>query len=185
MYGAVSIFGESFSCGSDGLSGFMGEAQDGVSHGGHGLRDSAGSDLAGIFAQDDIAAPMKRVFDAPMVAPESEELIRPCALARDACHGIGDFAADLAGFFAMALDPADLGGTGPIEMIDALAADRQAPDFDTTMALFDGFGLLDIGWPLPFMGSLRRAMKRRDQLRGEKRHQRRRPCPTSIGAGWL
>jgi hypothetical protein len=35
------------------------------------------------------------------------------------------------------------------------------------------------------MGSIRRAMKRRDQLRGEKRRQRRRPCLTSIGAGWL
>lgn len=138
----------------------------------------------GIFAQYDIAAPVESIFDAPMVAPEGEELIRSCALARDAGHGIGDFAAGLAGFFTMALDPADLGSTRPIEMIDAFPADRQAPDFDTTMAFFDGFGLLDVGRAMPFMASLRRRMKGRDQFRGEKRRQRRRQCPTSIGAGW-
>src|SRR5207245_991321 len=98
----------------------------------------AGSDTAGVFAQDDVAAPVQRVLDPPMVPPQREEFLEGGSLGRQAGDGVSDFAADLAGTFADPLDPAELSNAGPIQMRGTLAADPEASCLDVVMALLDG-----------------------------------------------
>ena len=163
----------------------MDETQHGITERGHGLRDDAGSDSTGVFAQDDVAAPVQGVLDPPMVAPQREEFFGAGSLGPQAGDGVSDFVADLAGTFPGPLDPAELGDARPVQMRRTLATDPEASCFDAAMALLDGDGLLEVGRWTSVMGRRQRAAQRVDQLRGEKRRQRRRRDRTSGLVGWL
>ena len=181
--GVGAVFGEGFADGGKGTRKGMHKPQHGVSERRDGLRRVAGADTARILAQGDIAAVVEAVFDAPVLADESEQLFRAGAGPGQARHRVGNRAGGLAGALTGPLDAADLGRARPAQMGRDLARQRKAAHLDATMALLHGLGILDIGRQGRQEGLRRSAAQRRVQLRGEKHRRRKRRCRTSNPAG--
>ncbi len=115
----------------------MDQADHGVAEGCHSLRYSAGADLAVVLAQDHVSAPVQPLLDQPVAPPEHQQGAGAGLLGRQAGDGVGNLRAALADRLADALDPADLGGTGPAEVSGELAADAVRTGLDAPMPLLD------------------------------------------------
>ena len=159
-----AVFGEVFPDGAEGSWDIVDEPQHGVPEGGEGVGGIAGSDAACVLAQGNIAAVVKAVFDAPVLAREIEEIIGTGALARQAGNGVGDLAAGLAGNLSATLDAAHLGGTGPLQIGNDLARQGEVADLDTAVALVDGLSVFEV----------RRGRQRRSRRRVRNRTPKRR-----------
>lgn len=92
----------------------------------------------------------------------------------------------LAGNFSNPTDPADLGSARPAEISRDFAARDKFALLDPPMALLDRSSSFQVSRrTVPDRRGWRRlAVKRCDQLRGEKRRQRRRRCRPSAVADW-
>lgn len=163
----------------------VGDGEHGVAEDRHGLRSRTGADATGVLAQEDIAAPMEAVFDAPVVAHEGEQGLGSGLLAGQAGDGIDDLARDLALALAGPLDAANLRGPRPVKGGDDLAADREVADLEAAVPLVGRLGALTVR-RRPVQGGRRKVtVQGLDQLRGEKRRQRRPPDQPAAPVGWL
>src|SRR5882724_7308025 len=185
--GVGAVFGEDLASGSDGRAEGMEEAKDGISQAGKGLRGVLGADPTGVFGEGGIAAPVKVVFDAPMLPVEGEEAVRGGPSVAQAGDGIDDLLAELAGGFPGSVDSADLGSAGPLDVACELAGRGQLALLDPAVPLVDGAGDFEIVRRAIPECLMRRPLtaQRCDQLWGEKRRRRRRRCPPSGVVGWL
>ena len=146
-----------------------------------------GADPTGVFGESGIAAPVKVVFDAPMLPVEGEEAVRGGPSVAQAGDGIDGLLAALAGGFPGSVDSTDLGGAGPLDVACEFAGRGKLALLDPAVPLFDGAGDFEIGRRALPEGLMRRPLtaQRCNQLWGEKRRRRRRRCPPSGVVGWL
>ena len=141
-----AVFGEGFADSGERSGHGVDETQHGVPQRGEGLRRIARPDAACVLAKRDIAAVVKLVFDAPVPAREGEQVFRAGALTGEAGDGVADLLAGLlAGDLPGALDTADLGGAGPLQMGHDLARQCETADLEAAMALVDGLGAFKVG----------------------------------------
>ena len=159
--------------------------EHGVTKGRHGLWNGSGADAAVVLAQDGVASPVEAVFDHPVMAPKGEQVVGAGLVGWQAGDRIGDLAAGLAGAFADAFDPANLGGVRPVQMGHAFAADPQAADLEAAVAFVDAPGADQIGGRTALMGGGKPRAEGLDQFRGEKGRQRQPRDWPSASAGWL
>ncbi|BAI75189.1 transposase (plasmid) [Azospirillum sp. B510] len=181
----TAIFGACHADGGEWGAEEIGDAQHGVAQHRHGLWHGAGSHPAGVFAQEDVTPPVQAVLDAPVVAGEREQRRRRGVVAVQAGDDVDGFVRDRALDLAGPLDAADLRHAGPVERGNDLAADGDAAGFDAPVPLLHGLRALTVR-RRPVQGGRRGlALERRHQLRGEKRHRRRRRDRPSAPVGWL
>jgi len=157
-----------------------------ISQGCEGLGRIVGPHPAGIFGEGGVSDPVEAILDAPVLAIEVEEILAGSALAGQAGDGVDGFLRLLAGQLPGAMDAADLGHAGPVEIGRDLAGRGQLTLLDPAVALVDRSRRGEIRRrAVPGCPGRPLAVQRGDQLRGEKRRRRRRRHRPSAGVGWL
>lgn len=91
------------------------------------------ADAARIFLQGDVADIMRAVFDAPMPAPPSQELLRAGQRSRRAGDRVLDFGGPLAVTIDRAGQMANLLQPGPIELAGQSRAGLELAAFPSTV----------------------------------------------------
>ena len=105
------------------------------------MRCGALANAAAVFVEAQVAHIVHAVFDTPMVAVERQQARRAGLLRSQAGEAIPGFGAEFAGdeVRGLAPDDEDLRGVGKIEVADPFGGGPDAPPFETTVALIEGF----------------------------------------------
>jgi hypothetical protein len=151
---------------------------------GESQRSGAGSHATCILRERHIANVEQAVLDLPVVAGKLQQCSRIELVGGQAGDGVDHLARAAVLQLAQSLDAANRCKAGPIlvETKRQLGAHLDAPRLDATVALFDGFGALQVGRITPRDGLTGNGCDH--VVRGKRHRGRVRPRPAAR-AGWL